>query len=333
MRLYIHVSSTNVDLSPQKYQTDGLLGLLWRTWETAPQLSALAKAGWETGWERTSAEAMKNPLKGEGGRGGEGRRGKPLAGSPPAPPSLTDKAVLKDFCAANFGAPTALQCTDLFLQLDSFSPTHVPNTGPGSSTVDTKIPRDGQACCGGPMHVVAVPEEHIAMLNISGLEAWLKVVLSGVLPGGGGATTAAQASRATAWVTHFRYHRETMVVTNAAAVLLAALKNGSVHDAASAESVGLPLARNVVSSYSRMMTLLLECMTTPGTLGMIASHEAANWPSKFNPPVQQLSKWLDKATMASLALPTTYSGAPRLFPSAVRTVVRVYADIESTSYL
>ena len=166
------------------------------------------------------------------------------------------------------------------------------------------------------------------MLNISGFEAWLKVVLSGVVPGGGGGgggggTTAAQASRATAWVNHFRYHRETMVVTNAAAVLHAALKNGSVHDTGSAESVGLPLARTVVSSYARMMTLLLECMTTPGTLGMIASHETANWPSKFNPPVQQLGKWLDKATMASLALPTTYSGAPRLFPSAVRTVVRV----------
>ena len=137
-----------------KYQTDGLLGLLWRTWETAPQLSALAKAG----WERKSAEALKNPFKGGGGRGGGGGgAGKPLAGSLLPPPSLTDKAVLKDFCAANFGAPTALQCTNLFLQLDSFSPTHVPNTGPGSSTIDTKIPRDGQACCGGPMQVVAVP--------------------------------------------------------------------------------------------------------------------------------------------------------------------------------
>ena len=68
--------------------TGGLLGLLWRTWETSPQITALARAGWV---------------------GGE---------------NLTDVEVWDDFCVGNFGADTAQVCVELFLAVDGFATGH-----------------------------------------------------------------------------------------------------------------------------------------------------------------------------------------------------------------
>ena len=62
------------------YNASGLLGILWRTFETAPQTAALASAGWTAG--------------------------------------LTSQDVYMDFCGANFGADTASTCASLFLALD-----------------------------------------------------------------------------------------------------------------------------------------------------------------------------------------------------------------------
>ena len=55
-----------------------------------------------------------------------------------------------------------------------------------------------QACCGGPMAVVSVPESHL--LNVSGFESWLV---------GGGIVGAEDFERAEQWVNLFRYLRQT----------------------------------------------------------------------------------------------------------------------------
>lgn len=107
-------------------KVDGLLGLMWRTWETSPQIKALSRAGWEE-----------------------------TAGT------LTDTAFWHDFCSTSFGSGSADQCVDLFLSVDSFSteefhpytPVHQPGSGVDGGS---KLPRNGQACCGGPMHSVLV---------------------------------------------------------------------------------------------------------------------------------------------------------------------------------
>lgn len=62
------------------YGAKGLMGLLWRTFETAPSLAALAVSGWST--------------------------------------NITALAIYTDFCAANFGSGTAATCADLFLAVD-----------------------------------------------------------------------------------------------------------------------------------------------------------------------------------------------------------------------
>lgn len=85
------------------YGATGLLGLLWRTWETAPQLAALATAGWDR------------------------------------PGNLTTAGVYADFCSANFGPGSAGACADLFMALDGateegqFSPpaSRLPRGGQG----------------------------------------------------------------------------------------------------------------------------------------------------------------------------------------------------------
>ena len=99
-----------------RYEAEGLLGLMWRTWETAPQIHALAKAGW--------TEAGASPL--------------------------TDHSVYQDFCRTNFGRGTADRCAELFLGVDSFnSASNATCSGSPTPLQCSKLPRDGQGCCGG----------------------------------------------------------------------------------------------------------------------------------------------------------------------------------------
>ncbi len=259
-----------------EYGASGLLGLMWRTWEIAPQIAALGRSAWS--------------VVSKSGREDN---------------ALTDVAVYTDFCSSNFGHETAAECASLFLSLDSFSPSHPPNP---FVLGGSKIPRDGQACCGGPMDVVHVPDTNL--LDISNFEVWLPKV-----------TGAEQRQRATAWVDQFRYHRMTQLVSNHTYALQSALQTKLVHDEASALAIGVPLAQLVVDSYTSMITFLLGCASTPGTLGMLAAHEGANWPSKFGSVVAGLGQFLPSSTMQALQPPHTYCGAARLFPSHVRTVV------------
>ena len=115
------------------YAASGLLGLLWRTWETEPQLAALAAAGWST----------------------------------PDGQPLTDAAVYADWCAANFGADTAATCASLFLGLDGAA-----GGGGGTfSPAAALLPRGGQGCCGGPLSPQGEAGP-LRFLNTSAVEAW-----------------------------------------------------------------------------------------------------------------------------------------------------------------
>ena len=215
------------------YKSAGLLGLMWRTWETAPQIKALAVSGWEE-------------------TGG----------------STTDVQLFTQFCTDQFGAATAAECADLFLAVDG--------TAVGQARAVGKLPRDGQACCGGPMQAASVPASHL--LNISGFEAWLPKVGAS---GGGGGGGKAYAERAQQWVDLFTYHRQTQIVANASAALDSALGTEIKADQAAALAIGVPLAKQITAAYERMVTLLLQYGTTPGTLGMLGAHEGANWPTSF----------------------------------------------------
>lgn len=121
------------------YNASGLLGILWRTFETSPQVAALATAGWSS----TSA----------------------------APPTPT--GVYQDFCMSNFGADTVAVCTDLFLSLDGATPG-APTFEAGRS----KFPRGGQLCCGGPVSPQG-GEGPVSVLDTSAWEAWGASVSSG----------------------------------------------------------------------------------------------------------------------------------------------------------
>ena len=150
---------------------DGLLGLTWRTWETSPQISALARAGWELGM-----------------------------GS-----SETAVEFWKDWCSKSFGFPEPSRherCIELFMAVDSFSVAHVPGTGVTAG--GSKLPRQGQKCCGGPMTATAITDAEL--LNVSGFEAWLPTVTDY-----GPGVRANDAESATAWTNLFRYHRQTQV--------------------------------------------------------------------------------------------------------------------------
>ena len=73
--------------SAASFGAEGYLGLLWRTWETSPQMTALASAGWAS--------------------------------------DLTPEGVYSDFCSAQFGAATAATCAGLSLSVDGVSrPVH-----------------------------------------------------------------------------------------------------------------------------------------------------------------------------------------------------------------
>jgi len=177
----------------------------------------------------------------------------------------------------------------------------------------TKLPRDGQTCCGGTMVAVAVPEANL--LNTSKFDAWLDTVQG-----------TENCERATSWVRMLQYHRETQVVSNAVFVLKTALSSGEIKDKASAMAKGVPLAENIRNSYTRMITLLLEHTTSPGEWGMIAAHEGASWPSQMGQPITALAKFLDNTTLASLEPPRQYQGDDRLIRNAVRTSLSRSSD-------
>jgi hypothetical protein len=65
-----------------RYNATGLLGILWRTFETMPQVYALSVAGWQS------------------------------------PSSLSAQDIYYDFCLSNFGSETVENCTLLFLSVD-----------------------------------------------------------------------------------------------------------------------------------------------------------------------------------------------------------------------
>jgi hypothetical protein len=353
--LWVNRTLHHADLAAE-YNASGLLGLMWRTWETAPQIAVLAQAGWNVSSSGGGTNSSDNGnASGNGNTNTEGK----------------DDAFYRDFCGANFGTETAGECTQLFLSVDSFNG--------GNRALGTKLPRDGQRCCGGPMGADHVPDSHF--LNVTGFETWLSAVAGD-----------ANRERATAWVNLFRYHRQTQVVSNVSApwvpipkqtftaaqcepdlskakcyvdkntcgssstpyncsilpfmaymsrsdnsqeiCALTCAKNGytvagveySVAcfcgdvmpttaelplDQCNAMKCGLdkhedcggadimyvfpftctppvptppsPVdrARLVVEEYSKMITLLLEITTTPGELGMLASHEGGNWQSAF----------------------------------------------------
>ena len=93
------------------YGAKGLLGLLWRTFETSPQIAALAAAGWGS-----SVGA-----------------------------NLTTASIYTDFCATNFGAETAAVCAALFGAIDGTADPTSP------AMENSRLPRGGQGCCGGPL--------------------------------------------------------------------------------------------------------------------------------------------------------------------------------------
>ena len=199
---------------------DGLLGLMWRTCETSPQIHALARAG----WEETAS-------------------------------SLTDPSFWHDFCSTSFGSATADVCVKLFLSVDSFStpefhpytPPHEPGAGVDGGS---KLPRNGQACCGGPMHSVRVPDAQ--MLDVSGWEEWLPTV-----------TGTENVERATQWVNLFRYHRQTQIVSNASASLNEAVESA---DSAGAQN-SILLVEEASTGGCRPDSAKAVCLTDKNVCG------------------------------------------------------------------
>ena len=79
-----------------EYGAAGLLGLTWRTFETAPQIKALAQSG----WSESTAGVAADPATPEG--------------------------FYLDFCSSNFGVETSARCAELFLSVDGYGPEHKP---------------------------------------------------------------------------------------------------------------------------------------------------------------------------------------------------------------
>ena len=109
---------------------------MWRTWETAPTIAALAQQGWDVDVDVGAEED------------GENEAASAAAAATAATATATDTAVspdlvfYSDWCGANFGASTASTCAALFLSVDSFSSLHKPGTG--VTPKGAKLPRNGQ---------------------------------------------------------------------------------------------------------------------------------------------------------------------------------------------
>lgn len=258
-------------------RADGLIGLTWRTWEVAPQVAALAYASWSDG---TGV-------------------------------SLTDRDFFADFCVSNFGGATAQQCTALFLSLDSFSADYKPGTGTRvvnqTTVVGSKLPRDGQTCCGGGMEPVHVPAASV--LDVSRWESWLATVVG-----------SAHRERAAAWVSLFRYHRQTQVVSNTSAALNAAMAEVAA-GGGPVSAAAIAAAQEMKLQFETMMAELLAFTNTPGELGMLAAHSGANWPSLFGQFVNKFTAPPLSMNESDIVPRREFQGTPRIYRPAIRTVV------------
>ena len=119
-----------------RFNASGLLGILWRTFETTPQLSALSAAAWQS----------------------------------PSSPPLTAQAIYRDFCTSNFGAATSENCTSLFLSLDGALPGAATFDASRS-----RLPRGGQLCCGGPVSPQG-QEGAVRVIDTTEWELWSSIV-------------------------------------------------------------------------------------------------------------------------------------------------------------
>jgi hypothetical protein len=271
-QLWVNRTFAYADRSAE-YKSDGLLGLLWRTWETAPQTRALAQAGWAHD-----------------------------AGAAASPSSAT-AALYGEWCAARFGAANGTApgqtCVALFLSVDGFAADHKAETKDGLS----KLPRNGQSCCGGPMIAASVPGSDY--LDVTPWQRWLPSITCvfhstlrttpptraqhtytrartpsvRILTHSG----AENIARATRWVSLFQYHRQTQIVAN---LTYWAASMGA--DASATNAARLTVARALVAAYELMMEKLIDCATTPGTYGLIAVHESENWERTFGAAIAGL---------------------------------------------
>ena len=132
----------------------------------------------------------------------------------------------------------------------------------GATRFDSRLPRAGQACCGGPFRPADVKPGTQEVPGLHDFEDWLATL-----------TGPTYTQRAERWVNAFRYAQQAVAVANA-----------SFHFAAQVEAKPQPLTRAralellpqayaLRDLYHQMVTLLLGVLNSPGELGMLAAHE------------------------------------------------------------
>ncbi|MFQ6035789.1 MAG: hypothetical protein ACE5NM_08085, partial [Sedimentisphaerales bacterium] len=281
-----------------KYGCTGLMGIHWRTRILGPNVSALAKAAWQQGrWSKAATEIAGRRLR-----------------------DLPADDFYADWALTQFGPEAAESIAKLFVKLDggplvekgqriAYLPRSSKwNKGPGAIAVDSR-------CWDEVAESFAFVEEF----------AKLKHKIKG----------AGNRERFDYWLNTFRYMKAMGQVSCTLGQLDEAMKQLSQESDLEAKNkiareVALPLRRQLVQQWGRMVTYQLAKVSNTGEMGVIANIEQH---SMLN--LQLLNKH-DKAIEKALGKPLPvdtqpwkdYRGPTRIIVPTIRSSLMAGEDLK-----
>ena len=276
----------------RRYGCTGLMGIHWRTKVIAPNLAALAQAGWQTVDEHAPASdviSTEGPIT-------HTRLFKAR--------SLAATDFYRDWCAAQFGPAIAEQAEQIFSRMDGRLPrpacwapcgSYGPSSGPG--IVGDADPR--------PWETAA--KDYAFVDEFAALRPQVK--------------GAGNLERFDYWLGQFRYLQAMGKLRCSRSVFDQATDRAEKEPATI--SAALAARRQLVADWCAMMTYLLETVSTPGEMGTVANLElhtrlSGGYLTNFD---ARLEKVLGKPLPADCAIPGNYAGKSRLIVPTVRSVL------------
>jgi hypothetical protein len=273
----------------KKYECTGLMGLLWRTRELGPNVSALANTAWDSSLysQFNSIDYTQDHFTGSW--------------------HLSSRTVpvlnfYKDFALASFGAEVSEQIAEIFSSLDGKVPISVKSGCPSGSLSPDTIAWEKVA-----INYNFVEEMEMLRPEVKG---------------------AGNLERFDFWLNTFRYHKNLAKVRCTLGTFEIAMKNvgtkrGFENRKDCAKSEVLPIFFKLVGEYEELLSLCMNSVTTNSGIATIVNlmQHQGFWHMAIEDPGKRLSDLLG-GTLPPEALPTNdYKGESRMFMTTIRTSI------------
>ncbi|NQV36030.1 MAG: hypothetical protein HQ515_25290, partial [Phycisphaeraceae bacterium] len=279
----LHVGRMRRDaVDAEAYGCNGLMGLHWRTRILAPNISALAKAGWtHSGWDRPVEQADKKY---------EEKR----------PRSLPAGDFYRDWATAEFGKNVAGTTAEIFTRLDGKFPRASSwNRGPGAIVINNQPWSKVKPNYTFVTEMETLRGDVKGAGNLERFDYWLNTF---------------RFARETARLACARGHMDRIMKQVNAEKDPAAAKT-------LAREQALPAKIDMIQAAGDMVRALLAAMNNSSEMGTLANIEQQSFLrcQYLNVYDKALAKILDRDLPTEALPPAVYAGEPRLIVPEKRT--------------